>query len=385
MSLWDIEYSQLSFNGVGRGLDSRFVETRAGVRAWLTVMAAVIADWCTASLAVAGTFLGMQRLSAGVAPNYALSTIAAVSASVAALTVLLLANDGDYQGESGPLRIKQTERPVRVAAQASLLILLATVTANAFWAREPLLLSLPATSALLVTGKQLLFMAMQTLRAGERAGLLCVSRGDKAPRNGESFAGDEELSAVRKSSSYELWKRAFDLVFAVITIVISSPIWLTVAIVVWFDSRGSVLFCHQRVGKNGRRFAIYKFRTMYSESPPYGLSPKSSADPRITRIGQFLRRSSLDELPQLLNVIKGEMSLVGPRPEMPFVVDQYNSEQRQRLEVLPGMTGLWQLSAGRGSQIHDNIQYDLYYTQNRSFFMDLAILLRTPALAMRGI
>jgi lipopolysaccharide/colanic/teichoic acid biosynthesis glycosyltransferase len=124
---------------------------------------------------------------------------------------------------------------------------------------------------------------------------------------------------------------------------------------------------------------------MHSGSPRYGLSPTSSADPRITRVGRFLRRSSLDELPQLLNVIKGEMSLVGPRPEMPFVVDQYNCEQRRRLEVLPGMTGLWQLSAGRGSQIHDNIQYDLYYTRNRSFFMDLAILLHTPALAMRGI
>jgi lipopolysaccharide/colanic/teichoic acid biosynthesis glycosyltransferase len=205
------------------------------------------------------------------------------------------------------------------------------------------------------------------------------------PMNGcEKEEADESLHA-RGEGCYELLKRAFDLALALFLIALLSPILSAVAFLVYLDSAGAALFCQERVGRHGRLFKIYKFRTMYAGSPAYEISPMSSADPRITRIGRFLRRTSIDELPQLLNVIKGEMSLVGPRPEMPFVVNQYNSEQRRRLAVAPGMTGLWQLSAGRGHQIHDNIHYDLYYARHRSFSMDLAILLRTPALAMRGI
>ena len=130
---------------------------------------------------------------------------------------------------------------------------------------------------------------------------------------------------------------------------------------------------------------LYKLRTMHTDAPPYAYSPKTSADPRITPFGQFLRRTSLDELPQLLNVIKGEMSLVGPRPEMPFIVEQYNWLQRQRLQVKPGITGLWQLSADRNFLMHENIEYDLYYIRNRNFSMDLAILLHTFVFAARGV
>jgi len=124
---------------------------------------------------------------------------------------------------------------------------------------------------------------------------------------------------------------------------------------------------------------------MNVDSPKYDFSPQASDDPRITRVGRFLRRTSLDELPQLLNVLKGDMSLVGPRPEMPFIVEQYSPIHRQRLQVTPGITGLWQLSADRAFLIHENIQYDLYYIRNRSFFMDLAILLHTVVFAMRGV
>jgi len=141
----------------------------------------------------------------------------------------------------------------------------------------------------------------------------------------------------------------------------------------------------QRVGQKGKLFMLYKLRTMHIDAPPYAYSPKTSADPRITSLGQFLRRTSLDELPQLLNVIKGEMSLVGPRPEMPFIVEQYNWLQRQRLQVKPGITGLWQLSADRNFLMHENIEYDLYYIRNRNFSMDLAILLHTFVFAARGV
>src|SRR6266436_8657964 len=124
---------------------------------------------------------------------------------------------------------------------------------------------------------------------------------------------------------------------------------------------------------------------MYTDAVPYDYSQCEASDPRITRIGKFLRRTILDELPQLANVLQGKMSLVGPRPEMPFIVKQYTERHRQRLQVNPGLTGLWQLSGDRAFLIHENIEYDLYYIQHRNFFMDLAILLHTSVFAMRGI
>jgi lipopolysaccharide/colanic/teichoic acid biosynthesis glycosyltransferase len=124
---------------------------------------------------------------------------------------------------------------------------------------------------------------------------------------------------------------------------------------------------------------------MYVDAPKYALHPEDAEDARITPVGRFLRRTSLDELPQLINVLRGEMSLVGPRPEMPFIVEQYNAHQRQRLDVIPGITGLWQLSADRAFLIHENIFYDLYYIRHRSFFMDVAVLLHTIAFAMKGV
>jgi lipopolysaccharide/colanic/teichoic acid biosynthesis glycosyltransferase len=130
---------------------------------------------------------------------------------------------------------------------------------------------------------------------------------------------------------------------------------------------------------------MYKFRTMHVGTNAYEYSPADVTDPRITRVGRFLRRSSLDELPQLLNVVRGEMSLVGPRPEMPFIVEQYEPVHRQRLVVKPGITGLWQLSADRAYRIHENLEYDLYYIRHRNFFMDVAVLLHTLVFAARGV
>ena len=130
---------------------------------------------------------------------------------------------------------------------------------------------------------------------------------------------------------------------------------------------------------------MFKFRTMCTDAPTYAYSPKESEDVRITRLGRLLRRTSLDELPQLLNVLLGNMSLVGPRPEMAFIVETYTERHSQRLHVKPGITGLWQLSGDRNYLIHENIEYDLYYIKHRNFFMDIAILLHTSIFAMRGI
>lgn len=187
------------------------------------------------------------------------------------------------------------------------------------------------------------------------------------------------------SRSYEVLKRLLDFAASLALLIVGAPLLILVACAITLDSPGPLLFTQKRVGKEGKQFTIYKFRTMQVNAPPYQISPSSPTDSRITRVGRYLRRTSLDEIPQLLNVLKGEMSLVGPRPEMPFIVERYSVRDRQRLQVKPGLTGLWQLSGDRAFLIHENLEYDLYYMQNRNLFMDLAILLHTTIFAMRGI
>jgi len=184
---------------------------------------------------------------------------------------------------------------------------------------------------------------------------------------------------------YEQTKRLVDLLLSGVGLIVLSPILALLAFAIRMDSEGPIIFKQQRVGKGGRLFEIYKFRTMRVDAPKYQHSPITANDQRITRVGRILRKTSLDELPQILNVIRGEMSLVGPRPEMPFIVENYGPRERQRLSVVPGITGLWQLSADRSLLIHENPQYDLYYIRNRGFFMDLAILMHTVMFAIKGI
>jgi exopolysaccharide biosynthesis polyprenyl glycosylphosphotransferase len=183
---------------------------------------------------------------------------------------------------------------------------------------------------------------------------------------------------------YSFLKRMADLIGSSLLLALFAPLFLLIALFIKLDSPGPALFAQERVGRNGKLFKMYKFRSMHYGTPQYEVSPITPFDPRITRIGKFLRRSSLDELPQLMNVFVGNMSLVGPRPEMAFIAQNYTPEQRQRLQVTPGITGLWQLSADRAFPIHENIEYDLYYIRNRGFFVDIAILIHTMIFAMRG-
>ncbi len=182
---------------------------------------------------------------------------------------------------------------------------------------------------------------------------------------------------------YVLAKRTVDLVVSSSLLVLFAPLLILIGFLVCLDSPGPALFIQRRVGKNGKLFDIYKFRSMHTRVPKYERSPTSACDPRITRVGRFLRARSLDELPQLINVFLGNMSLVGPRPEMPFIVDGYDFRQRQRLRALPGITGLWQLSSARMEPIHHNLHYDLWYIRNRTFSLDLQILANT-LFALRG-
>ncbi len=172
-------------------------------------------------------------------------------------------------------------------------------------------------------------------------------------------------------------KRILDLFCSLLACIFFMPIYLLIAILIKIDSSGPIIFKQKRIGKDGKIFTIFKFRTMFTESEKYSFCPKNMNDERISKVGKYLRKTSLDELPQFFNVLKGDMSIVGPRPEMPFIVAEYNSLHKKRLSMKPGITGLWQISATRTEEIHQNIDYDLYYVNNYSILLDLAIIVRT--------
>ena len=171
-------------------------------------------------------------------------------------------------------------------------------------------------------------------------------------------------------------KRLFDLTLSSLILILTFPAAAIIALLIKLESKGPVIFKQKRVGQNGKEFIMYKFRTMFMDTPPYMPKPMIY-DERITPFGRFLRKTALDELPQLWNVLRGEMSLVGPRPEMPFIAAEYNDEQRKRLSAKSGITGLWQINRIEGEPIHKNIEYDLYYLKNKSLLLDLKILSST--------
>lgn len=338
-------------------------------RDWVPTALVVVADWTAVAVAMSATALAYYRFFPEKdAPGFSAIVVYA-SLCVAAVVVLLLANDGAYSGGGGPLQIKQAEHPVRVAAQTSLLILLLSVVVDAPFPHTVIQISLLTATPLLILEKLLIRRLVGT--AGCETAIEMQAGCDDAP----NAAG----------RGYELLKRTFDVIFAAAIIAAVMPLGLIVALLIRLDSGGPVFFRQRRVGKDGQLFLMYKFRSMHADAPMYAVSPNDRTDRRITRVGRSLRMCSVDELPQLLNVIKGEMSLVGPRPEMPFLVEQHLAEHRPRLQVRPGITGLWQLSPARASRIHENPHYDRYYIRNRSFSMDLAILLYTPFFLMRGI
>jgi exopolysaccharide biosynthesis polyprenyl glycosylphosphotransferase len=180
-------------------------------------------------------------------------------------------------------------------------------------------------------------------------------------------------------------KRTFDLFVTVVTLPLVLPLMTLIALVILLDDGRPIFFRQERIGENGRRFQILKFRTMIPGAEELqdrvtrldengNHVYKTKRDPRVTAVGRFLRRWSLDELPQLFNVLRGDMSLVGPRPEQAFVVDQYEPWQRQRLAVPPGITGWWQVRGRSDLPMHLNTQYDLFYIRNYSVWLDLKIL-----------
>jgi lipopolysaccharide/colanic/teichoic acid biosynthesis glycosyltransferase len=180
-------------------------------------------------------------------------------------------------------------------------------------------------------------------------------------------------------------RRAVDIAVSATVLVLSSPLLAVAVVAIRFESRGPALYRQRRIGVHGRPFEVLKLRTMVdgAESIGAGLAVNEN-DSRITRVGALLRRTSLDELPNLLNVLRGEMSLIGPRPTVPVQVDQYTPRQRGRLAIKPGITGWAQVNGRASLPWSERIELDLHYIEHRSLALDLRILWRTPALVLGG-
>jgi len=177
---------------------------------------------------------------------------------------------------------------------------------------------------------------------------------------------------------------ALDFLIAGVALLLASPVLLVAVFAIRLESRGPAIFKQRRVGKDGAEFDMYKLRTMVSGSDRGPDLPLSQGDPRITRVGALLRRYSLDELPNLVNVLRGEMSLVGPRPTLPVQVAQYTERQRGRLAVKPGLTGWAQVNGRASLPWSERIELDLYYIEHRSLALDLRILWRTLTMVLGG-
>jgi exopolysaccharide biosynthesis polyprenyl glycosylphosphotransferase len=213
----------------------------------------------------------------------------------------------------------------------------------------------------------------------------------------EEFAGLPmlDLRAPALSEYQRMIKRGFDLLVTVLCLPLALPLMAVIALLIRLDSPGPVMYNRKRVGENGRLFTMYKFRTMVVGAEQMQAQVavndadgnhihKLPDDPRVTRIGRFLRRTSLDELPQLFNVLQGSMSLVGPRPEMPELVENYKLWQRKRFTVPQGITGWWQINGRSDRPMHLHTEDDLYYVQHYSLWLDLQILIRTAWAVLRG-
>jgi len=200
---------------------------------------------------------------------------------------------------------------------------------------------------------------------------------------------EEERETLPKGTLYPILKRAVDILGSLFGMVAISPLLAAVAVAIKLeDPRGPVIFSQTRIGKDGKPFKIYKFRSMCVDAEEKlkkmrdrndisGPMFKIKDDPRITRVGKFIRKTSIDELPQFFNVLKGEMSLVGPRPSSIWEVDQYTSHDKKRLAVTPGCTGLWQISGRNELGFHEMLELDLAYIEKKCIWFDLRIMLKT--------
>ncbi len=214
---------------------------------------------------------------------------------------------------------------------------------------------------------------------------------------GRNLAAHNDAAAAGYLPRWHYWfKRLIDIVASIVLLLLVSPLWLVIALWIRLDSPGPAIFRQTRIGISGKPYTIFKFRTMVQnaeaafQSKLAGIKElndfvfQEQSDPRVTRSGRFLRKTSLDELPQLLNILAGSMSLVGPRPEIPEIVQKYSPAQRQRLKVLPGVTGLAQINGRSELTLGETMAYDLEYVRTWSLWLDLKILWKTLFVVFSG-
>ena len=204
----------------------------------------------------------------------------------------------------------------------------------------------------------------------------------------ESTQLDFENESTRGFSFYEIIKRLIDIICSFMGLLAFSPLFIIIAIIIKFTSKGPVFFSQKRVGKYGREFDMYKFRSMVvnaeelkeklaAQNEMSGPMFRMKDDPRVTKVGKFIRKTSLDELPQLWNVLKGDMSLVGPRPSLPKEVAQFEDWMHRRLEVKPGLTCYWQVSGRNNIDFEDWMKLDIRYVEERNLFVDIKLIFKT--------
>lgn len=204
-----------------------------------------------------------------------------------------------------------------------------------------------------------------------------------------------QLINIANQNRYEKIKRFFDICLSTAALVVLSPLLLVIAILIYLEDKGPVIYSQTRIGKDGRAFKLYKFRSMCVDADEKlkdlqklnerdGPVFKIKNDPRVTKVGIFIRKTCIDELPQLVNIIKGDMSIVGPRPPLPNEVEQYNSYQKQRLLVVPGLTCYWQIQKGEETTFDEWVELDLKYIKERSILLDFRLILLTFKVILSG-
>jgi exopolysaccharide biosynthesis polyprenyl glycosylphosphotransferase len=236
---------------------------------------------------------------------------------------------------------------------------------------------------------------------------LALDSANKARQQTEQLEGVDGIAVRERSALEKAVKRLIDIVASLIVLIVGAPFLLAIGLLIKLTSRGPVFFKQKRIGENGGVFSLYKFRTMKPDSDDSihreftqnyirGQMGQSSLDedrnnlykivhdPRVTGVGSFLRKTSLDELPQFINILKGEMTIVGPRPPLEYEYEHYDEWHKLRLKVRPGLTGLWQVSGRSTVPFHEMVMLDLYYIEHWSLMMDVKIMIRTIPVMLAG-
>lgn len=234
--------------------------------------------------------------------------------------------------------------------------------------------------------------------------ILSVETDKKFPENSNIIKFDKNNKVIEKPQrktfneiTYSFLKRTVDITASATALLLLSPVFLVTSLAIKNDSKGPAMFTQKRIGKDGKLFEIYKFRTMVPDADKklfellendeeaakeYKLNKKLKNDPRITKVGNFLRKTSIDELPQLINVLKGDMSLVGPRPYLPREIDDMGNYYDTIIESKPGITGLWQVSGRSNTTFEDRLEFDMEYNENKGFFYDMGLLTKTVGVVL---